>query len=629
MFQGNQLKGYCRGHGIILDDAYRVQTSVQAGGGLAASDMHEFELTEGGETALMTVYQPRQYDLSGYGIGNGLGWLVESIFQEVNVSTSEVIFEWRSLDHVDLAESVVGPSASDTSGDGLTKDTPWDYFHINSITKNAQGDYLVSSRHASCIYKISGVDGSVIWRLNGANSSFTLTNFAFSHQHHARWIHENATSTILSLFDNASNGYQITSPHSSGMIIHIDHMSNEATMIRQYFAPDGGRSSSSQGSLQPLANNNIFIGWGNDPSVSEHLLDGTPVFFARMLTGNTMHYRAFKFPWTAHPVDSPALWVYSRTGASPTVFYASWNGATEIASWEFWTSDGARGPWTRTATQERQGFETSAQSPEHMSYAYAEALDRAGNVLGRSAVKKTFVPSEGLLASCTDTSCENAQPPPPPPPPPEEVPPEAEQASPEVEEASPEVEAPPAAAPTAASEPKESLDTKPVPQIPSLDDTTTLDDDISSLDDTATPNDDISSSTNPPSLTISTAPAPAPGIFLSRTFLLRTAALLVASSLAVLAFRHRRTLSQRLGRYTPLSTNDAANGTPDDGDEGGGWPDVPDSEAADWVAEMRDMRLGVGMTGFGVSGSGLPAGHRRLGSGRAAEYGRLEEAHEA
>ncbi|BAE60645.1 unnamed protein product [Aspergillus oryzae RIB40] len=152
-FQGAQQNGYCRGHGVIMDNRYRTVKTVVPGGGMASSDMHEFLPINDGKTALLTVYQQRQFDMSLWNVKTGMGWLMESIFQEVDVETNEVLFEWKSLDHVDPTVSYTYPGHTDTSGTGLDPRSPWDYFHINSIDKNQEGDYLISSRHTSAIYK--------------------------------------------------------------------------------------------------------------------------------------------------------------------------------------------------------------------------------------------------------------------------------------------------------------------------------------------------------------------------------------------------------------------------------------------------------------------------------------------
>jgi len=119
--------GYGRGHGLIMDNTYTVVNTVRTGVGQTSADLHEFNVINGGESALMTIYMPVHHDLSAYGITTGQGWILEGSFQEVNTTTREVLFDWRSLDHVDPSLSYVIVNSTEVSGDGLTKDTAWDY----------------------------------------------------------------------------------------------------------------------------------------------------------------------------------------------------------------------------------------------------------------------------------------------------------------------------------------------------------------------------------------------------------------------------------------------------------------------------------------------------------------------
>ncbi|KAI7631811.1 hypothetical protein KC322_g22742, partial [Hortaea werneckii] len=189
-FQGEQHQGFARGHGVIMDQNYRIVKTVESSGAGASSDMHEYKMTpySNGTTVLMTVYQPRQYDLTinpRFNVYHGMGWIVEGVFQEVEIDTGRVVFEWRSLDHVDPGLSWTLPGTTDTSGDGLHEKSPWDYFHLNSIDKNIDGDYLISARHVSAIYKLSGKDGSIMWQMGGNAPTINTTNFLFAYQHHA------------------------------------------------------------------------------------------------------------------------------------------------------------------------------------------------------------------------------------------------------------------------------------------------------------------------------------------------------------------------------------------------------------------------------------------------------------
>ncbi|KAL9084431.1 MAG: hypothetical protein Q9165_008069 [Trypethelium subeluteriae] len=401
-----------------MDQNYRIVKTVESAGHGAVSDMHEFRLVGDGSTALLTVYQTRQYDLSDFKITGGMGWIVDSVFQEVDVETGKLVFEWRSLDHIDPQYSYTMPATTDTSGDGIQPFSPWDYFHINSIDKNKDGDYLISARHVAAIYKISGKNGTTLWELHGANPTFKNLNFGFSSQHHARWHFENGTHTYITLFDNASNGPNKTNDWSHGIIVMIDHVEMTATMVAEYGAPDpeGGVSAGSQGSMQMLPNNNVFMGWGEKAYFSEHMSNGLPIMYAKMALPESlvMIYRCYKFNWTGLPVTNPSLWAYSRTGQDwdGMMFYVSWNGATEVRTWNFFTSDSPKGPWEPVGNSPWSGFETRLHVDTFKEWALAQALDEHGHVLGVSSIAKTFVPSPGLMPFCTDEGCGTAALPP-------------------------------------------------------------------------------------------------------------------------------------------------------------------------------------------------------------------------
>ena len=413
-FQGEQHQGFARGHGVIMDRHYRIVRTVESSGAGASSDMHEFRITpySNGKTALMTVYQPRQYDLTTnpkFNVEKGMGWIVEGVFQEVDIATGNVVFEWRSLDHVDPGDSWTMPGTTDTSGDGLHEISPWDYFHLNSIDKNEEGDYLLSARHVSAIYKVSGKDGSILWQLGGATPSFEQENFVFSYQHDAKWISENKTHTVFSFYDNASNTFNNTNKFSHGWIISIDHTAKRATMIKEWGAPEpeGGLLSGSQGSIQLLPGGGAHIGWGEHSYFSEHTADGEATMYGILATrpSNVMIYRSTKWNWTAQPLTKPALWTYSKAGSKKMVFYVSWNGATEVKAWNFFTGKSATGPWKLAEKKSKKGFETVLHLDKYHEWAYAQALDANGDVLEESVIAKTFVPSESLQEFCGDDDC--------------------------------------------------------------------------------------------------------------------------------------------------------------------------------------------------------------------------------
>ena len=63
------------------------------------------------------------------------------------MNTGLVRWEWHSLDHVAAGESEVEAS---------TSTAPWDYFHLNSIDLEPDGDLLISARNTWAAYQLAG-----------------------------------------------------------------------------------------------------------------------------------------------------------------------------------------------------------------------------------------------------------------------------------------------------------------------------------------------------------------------------------------------------------------------------------------------------------------------------------------
>jgi hypothetical protein len=131
------------------------------------------------------------------------------------------------------------------------------------------------------------------------------------------------------------------------------------------------------GSAQLLADGNVFVGWGGAPYVTEFTRDGAIAFDARLPHGG-QSYRAFRFPWVGRPTGRPAL------GARAGRLYASWNGATDVASWQLLEGAGAS-DLRRTQVVPRVGFETPLTLEIGTHTAAVIALDGRGAPLGTSS----------------------------------------------------------------------------------------------------------------------------------------------------------------------------------------------------------------------------------------------------
>ncbi|KAK4936345.1 hypothetical protein LTR10_022773 [Elasticomyces elasticus] len=406
---GAQNDGYVRGYAVVLDSTLTTQTSIHSQGGLANFDEHEFNVVNDGQSGMFTLYNPEPYDLSSYNI-SGQGWLMNCYFQHINLGTGELQFEWSALDHVGVNETFVLPDSTEVSGDGLNPTSPWDYFHINSVDLNSDGDYLVSARHTCAVYKVSGQDGHIIWTLGGSNSDFTFAaGLNFSFQHDARFLEENDTTTVISLFDNASNGYNQTARYSAGKILKLDLTNNTVSLIQEFVSPYQFISAS-QGNVQLLGSqwntSNAFLGWGENAYISEYTSDGTMVQQGHFATSGTMNYRAFKHNFTTNPLDAPALYTYAHNTTAPTSYWMSWNGATKVAQWQIYSGQSQSGPFTLVGTVNKTGFETQFTAKSYYPWSIVESLDADGNPLKNGTRPiRTFVPGSQLAALCDSTQC--------------------------------------------------------------------------------------------------------------------------------------------------------------------------------------------------------------------------------
>lgn len=413
------MVGWAHGHGVIMDQHYRIVASVGPSDNYqGSSDMHEFRLINNGSSALVTQFVRSVHDLCAYDLCDGTGYILSSGFQEIDVATGAALFSWDSLDHISLNESGVLPSTTEVSGTGQSADSPWDYFHINSIDKNSDGNYLISARHTSTVYKISGKDGHVMWRLGGKQTDFVLEDGThFAYQHDARWVSDSMDETVITLFNNGGNGYDQPQPHSAGEIIRLNHQEKIATLVERIDPPfiDGhAHYAKSQGNMQTLPGGGLLMGWGNDAFWTEYspAVDGERdiVFYGYLALRNMMIYRVNKFDgWVGRPLTRPALWTYSKTGEQGMVGYVSWNGATEVTKWMLYGGNVRNGTFEKIAEADKHGFETTVSIEAFFPFTYVEALDNDGTVLRTSQVQQTFVPEEKLRPYCGDLYC-NAMP---------------------------------------------------------------------------------------------------------------------------------------------------------------------------------------------------------------------------
>jgi hypothetical protein len=353
---------------VIASSSYQTIADVRAGNGYQP-DLHEFQITPQG-TALITVYDAIDCNLSSVG-GPSNGAVADTLLQEIDLKTGLVMYEWHSLDHVPL-------QASYSSAGPTSRAEPFDYFHINSIDVEQDGDLLVDSRNTWAAYDVDPKTGQVRWQLGGKHSSFKLGPGAAT-----AWQHDAVEQPdgAITFFDNGA--FPQEHKQSRAIEVTLDMASMTATLARSY-EHQNPLVAGSQGNVQALAGGDWMVGWGQAGYLSEVSSAGQVLFNAH-LPPDWESYRAYALPWSGQPTEPPAVVVAAGAGGKP-VAYASWNGATSVASWRL-LAGSSPANLSPVASAPRSGFETAIALPAGGSFAYvaAQALDGSGAVIGVSA----------------------------------------------------------------------------------------------------------------------------------------------------------------------------------------------------------------------------------------------------
>jgi hypothetical protein len=375
------ILGTAYGHYVITDTSYKQIARVEAGLGKDSGDLHEFRLTPRG-TALITLYKTVPGSLESIG-GPKKAKVADSIVQEVDIKTGKVLFDWHSIGHVAIDESYIpltGPGSPPAGN-------PYDYFHVNSVEEEPDGNLLVSARNTSTVYEIDRQTGDVLWRLGGKKSSFKMgPGTTFWWQHDAR----RHTDGTITLFDNGAAPPR--EKQSRALRLRLDMDANTATLVQADVSPDRVLAGS-QGDMQVLDNGHAVVGWGAIPRVTEFDGAGKVVFDATFSEGDDS-YRAYRFPWSATPAERPAIATAKGRGGLKTI-YASWNGATAVASWQVLAGDDRNRLQPVGEPQPRTGFETILRANTNEEFIAVQALDAGGAVLATSAA----VPISGGLST--------------------------------------------------------------------------------------------------------------------------------------------------------------------------------------------------------------------------------------
>ncbi|KAL5378940.1 hypothetical protein DPSP01_008746 [Paraphaeosphaeria sporulosa] len=334
-------------------------------------DMHENNITPRG-TMFVGAMNVTSWDLRSVG-GPEDGWIVDSIILELNVTNSEILWQWSHLAHVNEIPLVDAAPTYPRGELGQNQSYPWGPFHINSVDEFEDGSLLVSSRHYCSIFKI-GRDGEVQWTLNGhSGGDFARkNNLSFCYQHDARVQAENGSTILISIFNNDNSAVVSFVNQTTGLFLSVDTDTKEATLVKEIFDPAEPIYAVSQGNHQLLSNGHSLMGYGSVPFLKE--FDGERNVVQTIKWGEAQavqSYRTYKSEWVGTPSTRPDVFACLKDDATINV-YMSWNGATEHQSWHV-LAGSSRQDLRMKITVDKTGFETSANFAGSAQYVQVEA----------------------------------------------------------------------------------------------------------------------------------------------------------------------------------------------------------------------------------------------------------------
>lgn len=355
------------GSSVIYDTTYHEVKRVHGGNGYQ-SDLHEFTITDKG-TVLLAISNEIRADLTSVG-GTTNARLVEGVVQEVDIRTNKVLFEWHSYKHVPPSESFRTQ---------LTPAGNVDYFHLNSIDVDADGNLLVSARNTSAVYKVDRKTGAIIWRMGGKLNDFAFgPGASFNFQHDVRRRRDGT----FTLFDNeaADNPIEIVQQYSRALRLNVSESTKRVTLAQEYL-PVVRRSAWAMGNVQELPDGGVLVGWGTAGGMTEFDPQGNVRFDASFADGSSS-YRIFRFPWQGIAPGRPAVNLAEDPSGALTA-RVSWNGATDVARWQLLSGPSA-GSLAERASAPRSGFETAVTVARPSTHVAVAALDAKRRLLGRT-----------------------------------------------------------------------------------------------------------------------------------------------------------------------------------------------------------------------------------------------------
>lgn len=235
----------------------------------APTDEHELRLLPNGDYLLFADVVVPGVDLTGL-VGFGSNDSIDDCKIEELSPSGDLVWSWLASDHVDPVQESLAPATN-----LIDNATVVDWFHCNAIDVAANGDLLVSARHASAVYYIDRATGRIAWKLGGTAynkdgaAHIQVTGDSeggFNLQHDARF----AANGDITLFDDHGADGGTSSSVARGIELALDHDAGTAQIVWQFL---GSAESQYMGSFRRYADGDSVIGWGYVPGVARILTE--------------------------------------------------------------------------------------------------------------------------------------------------------------------------------------------------------------------------------------------------------------------------------------------------------------------------------------------------------------------
>lgn len=251
-------------------------------------DDHDMQITpQGTYLGIQTVTRvcpPDCADMSPWG-GSSAAAVEDAQIIEVD-SSSNVLWTWRTRDHIALSE---------TGEEGWFPSVGNDIIHMNALQPDGPDAVLFSARHLNAIYRIIKSTGAIDWKIGGSTRAESLTvtgdtrptalgatGHALSGQHDVRlW-----PDGTVSVHDNGT----IANRPPYVVRFQIDTSSRTAEVVEE-FMDSRVSNSGCCGSARRLADGHWLINWGEHDFFTE-MASGVPVLTVQYSTNGTFSYRS-------------------------------------------------------------------------------------------------------------------------------------------------------------------------------------------------------------------------------------------------------------------------------------------------------------------------------------------------